>query len=110
MCNITINYQTHLRGPGLWKLNSSLLEEMDYVNNIKSTILETVNQYESDKTVDEALLREIIKLQIRDTSIKYSKAKTKKMKSKETDIEIKCYSRSLKAVVELYKQRQRSSC
>ena len=83
---------------------------MDYVNNIKSTILETVNQYESDKTVDEALLREMIKLQSRDTSIKYSKAKTKKMKSKETDIEIKCYSRSLKAVVELYKQRQRSSC
>ena len=80
---------------------------MDYVNSIKkSTILETVNQYESDKTIDEALLREMIKLQIRDTSIKYSKAKTKKMKSKGTDIEIKCYSRSLKAVVELYKQRQ----
>ena len=60
---------------------------MDYVNSIKSTILETVNQYESDKTIDEALLREMIKLQIRDTSIKYSKAKTKKMKNKETDIE-----------------------
>jgi hypothetical protein len=42
---------------------------MDYVNNIKSTILETVNQYESDETVDEVLLWEMIKLQIRDTSI-----------------------------------------
>ena len=83
---------------------------MDYVNNIKSTNLGTVNQYESDEIVYEALLWEMIKLQIRDISIKYSKAKTKKMKSKETDIEIKCYSRSLKAVVELYKQRQRSSC
>ena len=60
---------------------------MNYVNNIKSTILETVKQYESDETVDEALLWETIKLQIRDTSIKYSKAKTKKMKNKETDIE-----------------------
>ena len=29
----------------------------------------------------------MIKLQIRDTSIKYSKAKTRKMKNKETDIE-----------------------
>jgi len=60
---------------------------MDYVNNIKSTILETVNQYESDETVDEVLLWEVIKLQIRDTSIKYSKAKTKKMKTEEVDIE-----------------------
>ena len=62
---------------------------MDYVNKIKSTILESVNQYESDKTVDEVLLWEMIKPQIRDTSIsiKYSKAKIKKMKTKETDIE-----------------------
>ena len=69
LCIIVINYQSHPRGPGLWKLNSSLLGEMDYVNNIKSTILETVNQYESDETVDEVLLWEMIKLQIRDTSI-----------------------------------------
>ena len=62
---------------------------MDYVNNIKSTILETANQYESDKTVNEALSWEMIKLQTRDTSIKYSKAETKKMKNKETDIEVK---------------------
>ena len=81
LCNIVINYQSHPRGPGLWKLNSSLLGEMDYVNNIKSIILETANQYESDETVDEVLLWEMIKHQIRDTSIKYSKAKTKKMKT-----------------------------
>ena len=61
--------------------------ELDYVNNIKSTILETVNQYKSDETVDEVLLWEMIKLQIRDTSIKYAKAKTKKMKTEEADIE-----------------------
>jgi len=37
--------------------------------------------------VDEVLLWEMIKLQIRDTSIKYSKAKTKTMKTKEANIE-----------------------
>ena len=63
------------------------LGEIDYVNKIKSTILETVNQYQSDETVDEVLLWEMIKLQIRDTSIKYSKAKIKKMKTKEAGIE-----------------------
>ena len=89
LCNIAINYQTHPRGPGLWKLNSSQLGEMDYVNNIKSTTLETVNRdkSENDETVDEALLWEMIKLQIRDTSIKDSKVKTKKMKNKATHIE-----------------------
>ena len=87
LCNIVINYQTQHRGPGFRKLNSSLLGEIDYVNDIKSTIAETVDQYKNDETVDEVLLWEMIKLQIRDTSIKYSKAKTKKMKSKEADIE-----------------------
>ena len=67
-----------------------------------------VNQYERNETVDEALLWEMIQLQIRDTSVKYSKTKTKKMNNKETDIEN--YSRSRKAVGELHKQRQRSSC
>ena len=33
-----------------------------------------MHQYENDETVDEVLLWEMIKLQIRDTSIKYSKA------------------------------------
>ena len=39
---------------------------MDYVNNIKSTTLETVNRdkSENDETVDEALLWEMIQLQI----------------------------------------------
>jgi len=87
LCNIVINFQTKPRGPGFWKLNSSLLGEIDYVKDIKSTIAKTVHQYENDETVDEALLWEMIKLQIRDTSIKYSKAKTKKMKCKEADSE-----------------------
>ena len=87
LCNIVINYQTQHRGPGFWKLNSSLLGEIDYVNDVKSSIAETVDQYKNDETVDKVLLWEMSKLQIRDTSIKYSKAKTKKMKSKEADIE-----------------------
>ena len=70
---------------------------MDYVNKI----LETVNQDESDETVDEVLLWEMIKLQIRDTSIKYSKAKIKKMKTKETDIvnDISALERQLESCI-----------
>ena len=77
LCNIVINYHTHPRGPGLWKLSLSLLGETDYVNNIKSTILEMGNQYESVKTVGEVLLWEMIKLQIRDTLIKINTQRRK---------------------------------
>ena len=74
---------------------------MDYVNKMKSTILETANQYESDETVDEVLLWKMIKLQIRDTSIKYLKAKIKKMKTKEADIgnDISALERQLESCI-----------
>ena len=52
-----------------------------------SAIVETVKQYESDETVDEVLLWEMIRLQIRETSVKYSKIKIKKMKNNEADVE-----------------------
>jgi len=87
LCDIVINFHTNPRRPGFWKLNLSLLGEIDYVNDIKSTIAKTVHQYENDETVDEVLLWEMTKLQKRDTSVKYSKAKTKKIKHKEADVE-----------------------
>ena len=87
MCKIDINYHSNPRGPGFWKLNCALLSEVDYVNAIKSTITETVSQYENDEGVDEVLLWEMLKLEIRDASMKYSKAKMKKMKNKEANTE-----------------------
>ena len=62
------------------------MSEADYVNAIKSTIAETASEYESDE-VDELLLWEMIKLKIRDASMKYSKVKMKKMRNEETNIE-----------------------
>ena len=67
-------------------MNCVLLSEV-YVNAIKSTITETVSQYENDEGVDEVLLWEMLKLEIRDASMKYSKAKMKKMKNKEANTE-----------------------
>ena len=109
LCNIVLNYQAHPRGPGLWKLNSSLLGKIHYVNKIKSTILETVDQFARNETVDEMLLWEMIKLQIRDTSIKYSKAKIKKNEDQGSRYR-KWNFWSWKATWELYKQRQGCSC
>ena len=87
LCTIDISYHSNPRGPGFWKLNSALLSEVDYVNAIKSTIAETASEYESDEEVDEVLLWEMIKLKIREASMKYSKVKMKTMKNEEASIE-----------------------
>ena len=63
------------------------MSEVDYVNAIKSTIAETCSEYESDEKVDEVLLWEMLKLKIRDVSMKYSKVKMKTMKNEEANIE-----------------------
>ena len=88
LCEIDSNYHSNPRGPGFWKFNSALLSEVDYVNAIKSTIAETASEYESDEEVDEVLLWEMIKLKIRDASMKYSKVKMKNYKMKNEEVNI----------------------
>ena len=68
-------------------LNSVLLSEADYVNAIKSTIFETTSEYESNEQVYEVLLWIMIKLKIRDASMKYFNVKMKKMKDEEANVE-----------------------
>ena len=70
---ITLNVDLHSnpRGKGFWKLNTSLLSEMRYVQEIKTAIESTVNQYKDDTSVNPALLWEMIKLTMRWKSISY---------------------------------------
>ena len=71
---ITLNVALHLnpRGKGFWKLNTSLLYEMSYVQEIKTAIESTLNQYKDDTSVNPALLWEMIKLKVREKSISYA--------------------------------------
>jgi len=71
---ITLNLALHSNpsGKGFWKLNTSLLSEMRYVQEIKTIIESTVNQYKDDTSVNPALLREMIKLKVREKSISYA--------------------------------------
>ena len=61
---ITLNAALHSnpRGKGFWKLNTSLLSEMKHVQEIKTTIESTVNQYKDNTLVNPALLWEMIKV------------------------------------------------
>ena len=77
---ITLDFSLHSnpRGPSFWKLNTSLLTEIDYVNQIKSVIQETQNEYKDDESVNPSLLWEMIKLKVREKSLLYSKLKRNK--------------------------------
>ena len=71
------------RGKGFWKLNTSHLKEEEYFNLIKMTIDHTINEYQSDNSVNPALLWEMIKMKVREQSISYAAAKNYKTKSRE---------------------------
>ena len=60
------------RGPGFWKLNCSLLKDLDYVKIIKQTIQHTVEEYETENCL---LKWEMIKMNIRTASIQYASKK-----------------------------------
>ena len=56
------------RGKGFWKLNTSLLRNIDYLANVKAAINEIVHNNEANPHT----LWEVIKLQIRGVSISFS--------------------------------------
>ena len=88
---ITISLSTHSnpRGPGFWKLNTSFLSDNNYIKLVKQTISNVSKQYEHDNEVDEILLWEMIKMQIRADSITYAKQKNKERKNRVKILESK---------------------
>ena len=74
--NITINFNSNFypRGPSYWKLNCSPLNDLDYIQLVKHTVLSTV---EINSGTEPVLLWETNKNQIRGTTIQYSSEKSK---------------------------------
>ena len=81
LLKIALHYNP--RGRGFWKLNTSLLKEEEYLNLIKKTIYQTKSEYQSDNSVNPALLWEMIKMKVREKSISYAAAKKNKTKLRE---------------------------
>ena len=44
MITLRLSLHSNPRGAGLWKLNTSFLTELEYVNQIKTTIQETYDE------------------------------------------------------------------
>ena len=66
MMTIQVALHTNPGGPGFCKLNTSLLSETEYINQIKTTIESVKNEYQNDKSVNISLLWEMIKLKVRE--------------------------------------------
>ena len=89
MVTIQVALHTNSRGPRFWKLNTSFLSETEYVNQIKTTIEGVKDEYQNEKSVNASLLWEMIKLKVREQSLRYAKTKKTKMLREEEELEKK---------------------
>ena len=63
------------------------LKDIEYVNRIKLIINRTKEEYANDETVDPSLLWEMVKMKVREESIKFGAHKKKQIAEKQEEIE-----------------------
>ena len=76
-----------VRGPGTWKFNNSLLEDNDFKELIAFIYPQIHDKY-SDVN-DKQLMWELIKMEVRAKSIKFTKQKRSKLNKREFDLQRK---------------------
>ena len=81
---IILNTSVQPRGPGFWKLNTSLLNDKDYVKMIKNVINNAVID---NPNTEPRLLWDTIKLKCRGASIQYSSKKKREKHNKIKELE-----------------------
>ena len=80
---LNINLSTTAKGPGVFKINNSILLDTEYQSNIRNSITDIV---EINKETNPNTLWELIKGTIRNESIRYSTLKKKQQKLREDEI------------------------
>ena len=86
MITLELALHQNQRGRGLWKLNTSFLNELEYVNEIKRTIEQVQEEYND---INPTLLWEMTKMKIRETSLTYASSKKTKLISHEQNLELR---------------------
>ena len=87
MITLQIYLHNNLRGRGFWNINTSFLKDEEYVNQIRSIVTQTKDEYAQDNTVTPGLLWEMIKMKTREASINYGKTKRRNFMQKQDEIE-----------------------
>ena len=86
---VEFSFETNIRGPGFWKLNTRHLQDPEFVNNINQLLEVAKERY----TLQNPLNRwESIKKEIQKTAMEYAVEKAKKKK-----IDLTIWSKKLKA-------------
>ena len=75
------------RGNGLWKFNNTLLEDKHYKEFVTIKYPQILEKY--SEVTEKQLLWELIKMELRFETIKYSKEKRFKLRNKEEDLQSK---------------------
>ena len=84
LIEITFTLNGPPRGPGIWKLNTSLLQDDEYKSEVKHLIERSWNEF--DGNGDLSLRFDWVKYKIRQFSLAYSKQKAKHNREKEFQI------------------------
>ena len=77
------------KGPSFWKFNNSLLHDNTYVEKVRELIKESQRNFESDRIVSPRLRWELLKYEIRKTTIRFSKTKAKTFRNEYQELELK---------------------
>jgi hypothetical protein len=85
---LSIRHTERSRGKGYWKLNTSILKEGIYVKSVKDIILNTINAY-THSDISRSDIWELVKIRIREFSIKYCCHRKQERDEKATAMENK---------------------
>ncbi len=96
---ITLKLVNHEHGKGFWKFNASLLRDEVFVTKVKQTILQVVKQYmvsgqdieviamsDVEFTIDDQLLWEMMKMEIRKKAMCYGSLKKREKQKEEKEL------------------------
>ena len=72
-------------GPGFWKFNSSVLEDEEYINELKAKIENYRNKYLYLE--DKGLTWDLMKMEVRGFTIAYAKRKAKEKRNEEKKLQ-----------------------
>ena len=103
LITVSIKFHSDNRGPGFWKLNCSLLNDIDYVTTVKAIINTTIEESKKEK-YSSTLTWELIKFNVKTGTIKYSSEKQKSNNSWQKYLEEKL--QNLKDALPLYNSEQ----
>ena len=71
LISVTFIFHSEKRGPGFWKLNCSLLNDVEFIRTIKTVILTTIEESKTEKYTH-SFTWELIKFNVKNEASKYA--------------------------------------